>query len=112
MKTEYRLNLRHINLSTLTDPTCCCIFRSTMGDTERQVVEHASSISELQKVLKVFPSGSSDRGTAGPTQPPAEGIVVDTNYDYVLDMITDVRAEHHAKIDDLGSKVRRRIAVP
>ena len=77
-----------------------------MGDTERQVAEHASSISELQKVLKIFPSGPSDRGTAGPTQPPAEEGVMDTNYDYVLDMITDVRSKHHAKIDDLASKVR------
>ena len=77
-----------------------------MGDTERQVAEHASSISELQKVLKIFPSGPSNRGTAGPTQPPTEEGVMDTDYDYILDMITDVRLKHHAKIDDLASKVR------
>lgn len=31
--------------------------------------------------------------------------VEDDSYDYVLDMITDVRSEHGIKIDDLNDKV-------
>ena len=66
--------------------------------------EHASSIFELQKVLEIH-SGSTRATGNPPTGGPMAKGVEDDSYDYVLDMITDVRSEHGIKIDDLNDKV-------
>ena len=83
-----------------------CVFRSALSENQRQLREHSSSISELQKVLAVH-SGTTPRG--GGTENPLQTLKAigqgEDSYDYVLDMITDVRAEHGDKIDVLNDKV-------
>ena len=79
-----------------------------MSEEQRQLEEHSSSIFELQKVLEVH-SGSAPRGTSTPkgVRVNGEGGVGDAedSYDYVIEMITDVRSEHGVKIDDINDKV-------
>ena len=53
-------------------------------------------------------SGSAPPGTTGSlTSTPKgdRGDGDDGSYDYVLEMITDVRSEHGVKIDDMNDKV-------
>ena len=80
-----------------------CVFRAAMSEEQRQLREHSSAIFELQKVLAVH-SGTTPRGTENPLQT-LKAIGGEDSYDYVLDMITDVRAEHGDKIDVLNDKV-------
>ena len=80
------------------------VFRSALSEEQRQLREHSSSISELQKVLAVH-SGATPRGLENPLQTLKAIGQGEDSYDYVLDMITDVRAEHGDKIDVLNDKV-------
>ena len=80
------------------------VFRSALSEEQRQLREHSSSIFELQKVLAVH-SGTTPRGTENPLQTLKAIGQGEDSYDYVLDMITDVRAEHGDKIDVLNDKV-------
>lgn len=79
-------------------------FRSALSEEQRQLREHSSSIFELQKVLAVH-SGATPRGTENPLQTLKAIGGGEDSYDYVVDMITDVRAEHGDKIDVLNDKV-------
>ena len=80
------------------------VYRSALSEDQRQLREHSSSIFELQKVLAVHSGATPRGGTENPLQT-LKAIGGEDSYDYVLDMITDVRAEHGDKIDVLNDKV-------
>ena len=77
-----------------------------MSESQRQLRAHSSSIFELQRVLQVHSaSGTGSTGSLTSAPKGVRGDGDDGSYDYVLEMITDVRSEHGVKIDDINDKV-------
>ena len=100
------LQIEHFSSQLLTIRSL--VFRTALSDNQRQLQEHASSIFELQKVLEVHSASTRETEHPRSGEPIPKGIregVEDDSYDYVLEMITDVRSEHGIKIDDLNEKV-------